>query len=56
MADVVKALALHAEIGLDPVQDPETAPKKNGHWEAPLHRRCPNDPQVTSGRQVNLES
>ena len=56
MADVVKASVLLVEIGSDPVRVPVTTPTKNGHWEVPLHKVCPNSPQVTSGRPANLES
>ena len=44
VADVVKAPVLLVEIGSDPVRVPVRAPTKNGHWDVPLHKVCPNDP------------
>ena len=44
VAHVIEALALLVVIGPDPVRVPAQAPTKNGHWDDPLHRRCPNRP------------
>ena len=44
MADVVKALVLVVETATAGVRVPGVAATKNGRWDDPLHRRCPNNP------------
>ena len=47
VADVVKALALVAQIAPAWVRVPAVAATKMGFGNDPLHRRCPNDPGRT---------
>ena len=52
VSDIVKASVLLVEIGPVPVRLPVTVPTENGHADGPQHRRCPNDPQVSSEQRT----
>ena len=56
MADVVKALALVVDSASVWVRVPAEgeAKNENGHWDDPLHRRCPNDSKT--GREWKTTS
>ena len=42
-ADVVKVLVLVVHSAAAWVPVPSEPGTKMGHWDGPLHRRCPND-------------
>ena len=56
MVNVIKVSALLVDIGPDLVQVPAQAPTKNGHWEGPLHRRCPNRPAGSEWKTSDVKA